>query len=247
MANIQKTIKEGIKAVTPLSVKSLVRRIRARKYKNMQPQEAFSLIYETGGWGKSSDPSQPFYSGSGTHNDQAVAAYIQSVQEFVGALGYKPNIVDLGCGDFHVGSQIRPLCGGYIACDVVPKLIAFNKEKFRSLDVDFRALDFTRDELPKGDIVFIREVLQHLSNEHISRALPKICATYKYLVLTEHLPRLARFRHNLDKPVGPTVRRERHSGVVLTSPPFNLKPKSQKELCRCKGNEGVIVTTLYEL
>ena len=36
-------------------------------------------------------------------------------------------VVDLGCGDFTVGSKIRPLCGAYVACDVAAPVIAWNQ------------------------------------------------------------------------------------------------------------------------
>ena len=35
------------------------------------------------------------------------------------------------------------------------------------LDVDFRVLDITSDEIPPGDVCFVRQVLQHLSNQSI--------------------------------------------------------------------------------
>jgi len=54
-------------------------------------------------------------------------------------------------------------------------------------------------------VVFIRQVLQHLSNAHILRAIPKIAASYRFLVLTEHLPLGEAFTPNLDKPADCTV------------------------------------------
>jgi hypothetical protein len=38
------------------------------------------------------------------------------------------------------------------------------------------------------------------------------------------------------------------SGVVLTSPPFNLRPQTERQLCRINSvDTGVLVTTLYGL
>ena len=93
---------------------------------------------------------------------------------FLRTLDYKPDVVDLDCGDFHVGSRLRCLCSGYVACDIVEPLIAFNAKTFEGLGVDFRTLDLTKDELPSGEVVFVRQVLQHLSNDDIARALPGI-------------------------------------------------------------------------
>jgi hypothetical protein len=107
-------------------------------------------------------------------------------------------------------------------------------------------LDLTSDRLPEGDIVFVRQVLQHLSNRKIAREAKKLRSRYKYLVLTEHLPGTQDFVHNLDKRVGPDIRIAMESGVVLTSPPFNLKPRNERKLCQVPEFGGFIVTTLYQ-
>jgi hypothetical protein len=89
---------------------------------------------------------------------------------------------------------------------VVPSLIDRNRRLFASLDVDFRVLDMTTDPLPPADVVFLRQVLQHLSNGQIHAVVSKITTAYRYLVLTEHLPALDTFTPNLDKAVGPQTR-----------------------------------------
>ena len=104
----------------------------------------------------------------------------------------------------------------------------------------------TSDELPEGDIVFIRQVFQHLSTEQIENALQKIIKKYKFLVLTEHLPFSDEFIHNIDKPAGPEVRTKLSSGVVLTSAPFNMKFTRQSTLCSVRAYGGKITTLLYE-
>jgi hypothetical protein len=55
------------------------------------------------------------------------------------------------------------------------------------------------------------------------------------------------FEHNLDKKVGPEIRTGSGSGIVLTSPPFNLKAQSERELCNAVEYGGIIRTTLYTL
>jgi len=233
------------------NITNVIRKFRAkysaRKYKNLTPQQIFEKIYQKGAWGLSEDPLQPFFSGRGSHADVIVSTYLNAVQDFLSGFIEKPSVVDLGCGDFSVGSKIRHLCGKFTACDVVTKLIEFNRVKYKNLDIDFRVLDLTTNDLPSGDIVFIRQVLQHLSNEQILSALPQISLKYKFLVLTEHLPNAEIIIHNLDKMAGPDIRLNNKSGIVLTSPPFNLRPKSERMLCQVKEGQGVITTTLYEL
>jgi Methyltransferase domain len=116
-----------------------------------------------------------------------VTPYVNAARMFLDSLPCPPSGVDLGCGDFSVGEQLRPHCGRYVACDVVPALIQRNNEKFAAAHVEFRCLDIIEGDLPDGDIVFLRQVLQHLNNAQISKVTQKLYH-YKFLVLTEHVP-----------------------------------------------------------
>jgi hypothetical protein len=224
-----------------------IRRHKNRKYNKLSPAEIFTKIYEDGAWGRSKDSTRPFYSGSGSHEGDEVFAFVESVGNCLRSFEKKPNVVDLGSGDFAVGSQIRNFCDSYIACDVVASLVNFNKVRFKDLAVDFRVLDLIEDDLPRGDVAIVRQVLQHLSNDQIQRFISRIASTYKYIIVSEHLPS-DRFAHNIDKPTGPGTRMGYESGIVLTSPPFNLRAKFEKELCRVtSADPGVVVTTLYAL
>jgi SAM-dependent methyltransferase len=135
--------------------------------KERSTREIFLKIYSEKKWGESGDPDDRFYSGAGSREAEVVGPYVQAIHQFLLAFDKKPDIVDLGCGDFFVGSKVRELCGKYIACDIVEPLIEFNKVKYRSLDVDFRILDLTTDDLPTANVLFIRQVLQHLANKDI--------------------------------------------------------------------------------
>jgi hypothetical protein len=152
----------------------------------------------------------------------------------------------LGCGDFNIGNQILPFCDKYIACDVVPGLIDHNREKFRNCDVDFRCLNAVSDDLPEGDVVFLRQVLQHLSNDHISKVVSKL-NKYRFLVLSESLPVQPNFSANLEKRTGPGMRVTNRSGVVLTEPPFSLSFVTEQHICSITNQATLIRTTVYQL
>lgn len=210
-------------------------------------KDVFSRIYAKGYWGKSENGDDKFYSGSGSHNREIVETYVKSVNGFLASFNRKPDVVDLGCGDFAVGSRIRPFCGKYIACDVVDALIERNRRKFHDADIDFRIVDITADELPAGEVVFIRQVLQHLSNADILKVVPKLAAKYKFLILTEHLPLTADFEPNLDKARGADVRINKGvggSGVVLTASPFNLAAAKVTRLCEVRHDIGIYPGTI---
>jgi SAM-dependent methyltransferase len=217
-----------------------------REFSRLTAKDAFTKIYSEGLWGSSNDDRDSFSSGSGSHQAHVVATYIGAVEKFLRSLDKKPNVVDLGCGDFSVGSRLRHLCGNYIACDIVESLIARNRDVYRDLAVDFRVVDITSDELPDGEVVFLRQVLQHLSNELILNAIPRIKSKYNYLVLTEHLPSPNRFAPNIDKATGPDTRLRFDSGVVLTLPPFNMQARQDIVLCQAVVSGTLIQTRLYK-
>jgi hypothetical protein len=240
-------VTNAIKQHLPDSVVNAVRAYRGRAklkaFSGLSTKDVFTKIYVEGTWGGADDPQQRFFSGSGSRA-APVETYIEAVEKFIRTLDHKPDVVDLGCGDFHVGSRVRPLCNRYIACDIVDALITSNAERYKAMDVDFRTLDITQDELPLGEVVFVRQVLQHLSNAEIARAIARIPAQYRYLVLTEHVPHEP-FPHNLDKSSGPDNRLAIKSGIVLTSAPFNMEAIEKSTLCEVQEWGGIIRTILY--
>jgi hypothetical protein len=252
---IKSFIKRTAETILPSPILSKLKTYRERREvrnnirsftKDCTTQEIFTKIYTEKVWGQSGD-SDEFHSGSGSHDSNVTGAYIAALEQFLRSFPTRPDVVDLGCGDFFVGSQIRHLCAGYTACDIVPPLISFNRKKYESLNVDFRVLDLTQDELPPAEVLFLRQVLQHLSNKNIKMALPQISRKYKYLVLTEHLPATEPFTPNLDIPTGPQFRVEINSGIVLTAAPFKLSPKAEQVLCEVPEMGAMIRTTLYTL
>ena len=247
MSSLGQTLTSLLPDAVVDELRVLRQRIHRQRYRGLTTAEVFTKIYAEGAWGRSPDASQRFFSGSGSDDDAIVGSYVDAMRAYLSGFERKPDVVDLGCGDFRVGARLRPLCGRYVACDIVPPLIAFNRERFASMDVDFRVLDLTRDELPDGDIVCIRQVLQHLSNAQIANALPRLARRYRHLVLTEHLPAADDFVPNIDKPDGPDIRLYVGSGVVLTQPPFDLPVREERTLCLVAEAGGWIRTTLYVL
>ena len=186
-----------------------------KKFSNMDMKEVFSDIYQSKYWTPELDKKNfKFYSGIGSHYDEFTKLYLEKIKEFIQTLPIKPNVVDLGCGDFKIGSSLRQFCNNYVAIDIFDELIIWNKKEYKNLNVDFRTLDITKDPLPSGDICFLRQVLQHLSNDSINKFLKSIKGKYKYLIITEHLPD-GNFTPNKDISTGPYIRLYKNSGVVL--------------------------------
>ena len=245
-------LRSAVKLVTPAPLRRIGREYLSyrwdAKFVGRPAEEIFSAIYREQKWG--AQPDSDFSSGSGSHIQSVVSPYVNAVRQFLESLPCPPSVVDLGCGDFNVGKQLLPYCGRYIACDVVPFLIQQNKGMFAGTKVDFRCVDIIEDDLPDGDIVFLRQVLQHLNNAQILKVVPKLYR-YKFLVLTEHVPRNLGFAPNRDKATGARIRLPQGSGVVLTKPPFLLTAKSESVICTTNQSldeyPGLMRTTLFEL
>ncbi|MBO6524915.1 MAG: class I SAM-dependent methyltransferase [Balneolaceae bacterium] len=199
-------------------------------------------IYEKNLWGGNNDE---FYSGFGSHQSELVKPYLDVVSTFLISFEEPLIVCDLGCGDFNIGKELVQYSKKYIAVDIAENLIQRNKETFKSEKIEFHCRDIAKEELPKGDCAILRNVLQHLSNKEVKSIIEKL-GGYKYVILTEHLPRVA-FIPNKDIISGQGIRLKKQSGIDLLAPPFNFEVKETKELLSIslEDDKGVIVTKLY--
>jgi hypothetical protein len=255
MKKMANSMKSFVRKLIPhflLKRYSRLKRLREqRQNRNKTAEEVFTEIYEKNKWGGSQGE---FYSGSGSANEQAVSAYIAMVSKLATSekfLGL--TFVDLGCGDFYVGKQIIPLCSSYIGVDIVKPLIQRNQVAYGNAQTKFMHLNIVEDELPDGDVCFVRQVLQHLSNQQIVAILQKL-KKYRWIFITEHYPTDNNaIIPNVDKVHGGDVRVFDNSGIYLIEPPFELPTQELKEVLEVpgvglgKGNDpGVIRTFLYK-
>lgn len=203
---------------------------------------AMEQVYAMKLWGGG---SASFYSGEGSHIPEIVNPYVMAVTAFLSSFESPLVVCDLGCGDFNVGKQLVSYARRYIAVDIVPDLIARNQSLYKAEQLTFDCLDIAVDELPKGDCVLLRQVLQHLSNAEIEAILGKL-RDFKHVILTEHIP-TGDFEPNLDIISGQGTRLKKGSGVQLTKAPFHFQVKAQRQLVAVplEDDQSVIVTTLY--
>ena len=191
----------------------------------MSTEQVFSDIYAKNKWG---GKSGTFSSGVGSVSDKIVSPYVSEIRRWMSSIGADHmTVVDLGCGDFRVGRQLTNSCKRYIGVDIVEALVEHNASVFGNSHVEFRHLNIIKNALPKGDVCFVRQVLQHLSNEQISAILPKL-EKYQWVVVTESQP-LIESLPNIDKCHGGDIRLFQNSGVYLEHPPFSI-PRERMQL-----------------
>ena len=161
-------IKKKIKEFIPFSVRFWLRKIQnkifgtEREYKNMSHTQIFDKIYSNKTWGETYNGQST--SGDGSHLTYIIQPYINKVNSFLSET--KPSsIVDLGCGDFNVGKNFVEFSDTFVACDLSSTILKHNRSQFSDLNVKFKKINITKDLLPKGDVAFIRQVLQHLSTK----------------------------------------------------------------------------------
>ena len=207
-------------------------------------KDAMEQVYKQNLWGggKSS-----FYSGDGSHDITIISPYLKIVSEFLNSFEKPLNVVDLGCGDFNIGNQLKGYAKKYVAVDIVEGLIVRNLKEFKAENLEFHSLDIAKDNLPIGDCAILRQVLQHLSNKEVQSIIKKLFK-YKYVLLTEHIP-IGTYLPNVDVISGQGIRLKKNSGIDLFSHPFNLKVKKVTEVLSVpvKKWKGRIVTNLLEM
>lgn len=143
-------------------------------------EKTFTDIYKTNGW-KGSDSISG--RGSSLEQTEEVRKIIPYVIEILGA----KSMLDIPCGDMYWMARVKfPQDFHYIGADVVNDLVLKgDKMRGKVFVAEFAQLDITKDGLPSVDIVFVRDLFGHLSNQEVKMALKNIKKSgAKYLLAT---------------------------------------------------------------
>lgn len=173
--------------------------------------------------------SEPFFSGSGSHDEKIILPYINLLLQIIVNNNVR-QITDLGCGDFWIMRNVLGVLEQnnypyfYNGVDVVEDLIEHNNKNFGRVNVKFHCMDAAQDdnELPFGELLIIRQVLQHLNNADIKKILRKT-KDFKFVFVTEHIYDGFDAIFNIDKVSDNDIRLKLNSGVYFEKPPYNYK------------------------
>lgn len=95
--------------------------------------------------------------------------------------------LDLACGDFNWMKEIDLEVDKYYGVDIVDSICGHNRQDYGQYNRDFIRLDFTKDALPKPDIILCRDALVHLSFCDIGKAIENIKKSgSRYLLVTTY-------------------------------------------------------------
>lgn len=109
------------------------------------------------------------------------ADYIQFIQNFLEKHRIT-SVLDFGCGDWQFSRFIDWKGASYVGLDLVPEVIAANREAYARSGVEF-AVSNGPDELPLVDLLLCKDVFQHLPNATIRAYLDAFKRCAKYLLI----------------------------------------------------------------
>jgi hypothetical protein len=142
-------------------------------------QRTFSAIYKTNTW-----DSQESVSGEGS--ELRSTSVIREQLPVIIANYNIQSMLDVPCGDYNWMKIVQKNCI-YTGGDIVAELIEKNQKLYSSDKVQFVQIDITKDTLPKVDLIFCRDCLQHLSYEKAAAALNNFKNSgSKYLLVTSY-------------------------------------------------------------
>lgn len=167
----------------------------------------FNDIYENNEWG--------YGSGEGSLKIHTVG-YSKFIEEFIKKKKIA-TVVDMGCGDWQFSKDINWGNAQYHGFDIVHKVIDANIAKYAKENIVFSCYSGSATMLPSADLLIIKDVLQHLTNDKIDRIFEEF-NRYKYCLITNCVNPRGKFE-NVDILDGEM------RYLDLRLPPFNVAGK----------------------
>ena len=166
----------------------------------------FEKIYKEHTW--------EFGSGEGSL-EKHTKGYRQFLQKFLFSNNIK-SVVDFGCGDFQFSKLINWDSIQYKGIDIVESVINRNKNIHESINIRFYFSNNNFKNIPNADLLIVKDVLQHWSNQSIIEFLP-IIKNYKFVLITNCV--------GVD-PLHKTINNDIEDGsfrcLDLMKPPFSI-------------------------
>lgn len=116
----------------------------------------FARAYEHNAWGSQE-------SGSGIGSELGAT---EALRDYLPELFQRLQVrtfLDAPCGDWNWMRRVDLAGVAYTGLDVVPEVIARNRERYGRPGVEFDVADLTRERLPRADLVLCRDCWIHLS------------------------------------------------------------------------------------
>jgi SAM-dependent methyltransferase len=143
-------------------------------------QDAFVHIYKENAW-----HSGESRSGGGSEISSTVK--IRKALPLIWKKYGIKTFLDVPCGDFNWMKEVDKTDIKYIGGDIVEEAVARNNELYKTQQIEFIKIDITKDTLPKVDMIFCKDCLQHLSYESVIKSINNFVKSgSKYVMLTSY-------------------------------------------------------------
>jgi len=222
--------------ILPSQIKVMVERYNLSKNYNKHTyrlkENAFLHIYEDNIWTSSESRSGGGSEISTTHTIRQSLPLIWEKYKI-------KTFLDAPCGDFNWMKEVNKDGIKYIGGDIVEELVVKNNELYgqETPQIEFQKIDITKDVIPKVDMIFCEDCLQHLSYESVVITLRNFAQSgCKYLMFTSY-PLTIRNHDICDGD---------YRALNLFKKPFNLPKDYIGKICeKSKGRDVEIDKTMY--
>ena len=194
---------------------------------SIERARAFERVYRNGEWLHGVDGARCTSGWSDVTAGQGAAA-LQAVTSVVATFGIR-SIADVPCGDgCFAGALLNELRNRtkapavtYVGIDIVSDLVARNNDLLGDGITRFLSADVVTDDraLPPSELVFSRQMLQHLCTEDALRFIQRVARSSARFALLTTFETDSGFA-NTDIPCASGGYRPQD----LTKPPFSLPP-----------------------
>lgn len=180
-------------------------------------KEVFTKIYEKKVWGKWSGPEVP-------KDEQGRHPFIDYLQEFISTHNIS-TIIDMGCGYGELLKDLNlPEHTTYLGLDIVDSVIAYNKLHYERSNVVYDTVNDVKDlSKYKGDLLILKDVIQHWSIDKIIYAKDHILPNFRYAIIVNNI-----YFPNLG-PVNSEIKTGNSRPLNLEISPFYMKLKVVKD------------------
>jgi hypothetical protein len=168
----------------------------------------FAPFYTEHRWGSEESVSGP---GSSLTRTAKLRRELPDLLQEIGAR----TLLDAPCGDFNWMKDTLLGVEQYIGADIVPDLIARNRELYGNNDRLFVLLDLTRDKLPRVDVILCRDCFIHFSYRHVAAGIKNFKRSGSTYLLTNSYPA---WQQNEN------IRTGDFRPLNMMLPPFNFPP-----------------------
>jgi SAM-dependent methyltransferase len=193
---------------------------RRRRLERKRPIEIFSDYARRNKWG---DKDSLSGKGSNLDSTKELRRLLPALLQELGAR----SLLDVPCGDFFWMQHVDLAGVDYLGGDIVPELIAANEKAHARPGIKFQVVDLISGPVPGADVIFVRDCLVHLSNDHACRALANIARSGGKWLVSTTFP---------ETSVNEDIATGEWRSIDLTKPPFSL---SQPERLLFEGQGHV--------